>query len=227
MRYWPHRCGAVGIEDYMRAFNVDINNPQTDKDLLLIMELYVNLLHWAPKQDYIDDKSPDFILLKKDEIDNESDRLIQNAEYILEQCCNMTIREEDDDAFPKYHITKRNVFVDAAVSSVPSLSDYLLGYFDVRNQDDLKYKKEALTAIYGYMEPKRKEYKGMSCSAIAEEFFACMNTIGIRHNTKSQIKLTTKKKKSVCDKMFMIAVYILQTQDVNTYKDELKQIREG
>ena len=90
---------------------------------------------------------------------NEAARLIGNAEYILEQCCNMKIREEQDDEFPKYYITKRNASIDSAVIAVPELSDVLLGYYDIRNADDLEKKKVALTAVYAYMEPHRKEYK--------------------------------------------------------------------
>ena len=96
------------------------------------------------------------------------------------------------------------------------------------NTNELTYeaKKAALTAVYGYMEPHRKEYKGLSCGTISEEFFTSMNTFGIRHNTKSQRRITEKKRSTLCDKLFAMAVYVLQTTDVNTYKSELKMLRE-
>lgn len=227
LRYWPHRCGSTSIDDYLKGINVDITSPKEDKDLLLCLELLINLLYWAPTQDFNDDKNTDFcISLKKNDVEIEADRLIQNAEYILEQCCNMTVREEYDKDFPKYFITKRNAHVDATVVVVPEMRDVLLGYMDIRNADDIEYKKSALTAIYGYLEPHRKEYKGLSCSSISEEFFASMNSFGIRHNTKSQLRMSAKKKKQVCDKLFQMAVYVLQTTEVNEYKDMLKSMRE-
>lgn len=227
IRYWPHRCGAVSIEDYLNAIAVDVTKPKDDRDRLLILELYINLLHWAPKQDFLDNKS-DILSFpyKKDEIENETERLLKNVAYILEQCCNMNIREIDDSVFPKYRITKRNVRVDAAAVAVPELAEILLGYFDIRNEDDLDYKKTALTSIYSYLEPRRKEFKEHACSSICEEFFAAMNNFGIRHNTKAQIRLQANKKKSVCDRLFMMAVYVLQTQEVLQYKNELKVLRE-
>ena len=226
LRYWPHRCGATGIDDYLKGIGIDITAPKEDKDLLLTMELLINLLHWAPKQDYNDDQNTEFGLsLKKNDVENESDRLIKNAEYILEQCCNMTVREEFDEGFPKYYITKRNAHVDVAVVAVPELKDVLLGYLDIRNADDVEYKKAALSSLYGYMEPHRKEYRGLSCSSISEEFFTSMNTFGIRHNTKSQIRMQAKKKIAVCDRLFMMAVYVLQTGEVNDYKNELVDLR--
>lgn len=226
LRYWPHRCGATGIDDYLKGIGIDITAPKEDKDLLLTMELLINLLHWAPKQDYNDDQNTEFGLsLKKNDVENESDRLIKNAEYILEQSCNMTVREEFDEGFPKYYITKRNAHVDVAVVAVPELKDVLLGYLDIRNADDVEYKKAALSSLYGYMEPHRKEYRGLSCSSISEEFFTSMNTFGIRHNTKSQIRMQAKKKIAVCDRLFMMAVYVLQTGEVNDYKNELVDLR--
>lgn len=151
--------------------------------------------------------------------------MIQNAEYILEQCCNMKVREEENEDFPKYYITKRNIHVDAAVVAIPELKDVLLGYLDIRNSDDVEYKKAALTTLYGYMEQHRKEYKGLNCGSISEEFFTSMNSFGIRHNTKSQIRMQAKKKIEVCDRLFMMAVYVLQTGDVNEYKKELMELR--
>ena len=226
IRYWPYRCGATGIDDYLEEIGVEFTELEEDRDLLLTMELLINLLHWAPKQDNNDDPDIGFgISLKKDDVKMESDRLLQNAEYLLEQCCNMTVREEFNEVFPKYFITKRDAHVDAAVVAVPELKDILLGYLDIRNADDIEYKKSALTAIYKYMEPHRKEYKGLACSAISEEFFTSMNTFGIRHNTKSQIRMHKKKRIAVCDRLFMMAVYALQTREVNQYKNELLELR--
>ena len=226
LRYWPHRCGSTGIDDFLRGIGVDITNPKEDRDLLLVLELLINLLYWAPKQDFDDDQNTDFsIVLKKNDVENETLRLIENAEFLLEQCCNMVIRKVEDDGFPKYIITKRNASVDSAIVSVPELSNVLLGYLDIRNANDINFKKSILTTIYGYMEPHRKEYKALACSSISEEFFISMNSFGIRHNTKSQIRMQAKKKMIVCDKLFMMAVYVLQTEEVNKYKNDLKTIR--
>ena len=52
-----------------------------------------------------------------------------------------------------------------------------------------------------------------------------MNSFGIRH-TKSQIKLQGKKRIAVYDKLFMMGLYILQSADVEEYKQEMKALRE-
>lgn len=226
IRYWPHRCGATGLDDYMREIGVDITHAEENKDLLLILELLINLLHWAPKQNTNDCSGFDISFIKN-EVKNEAERLIENTEYLLEQCCNMTVREVDDDEFPKYYITKRSAQVDAAVEMVPDLSDVLLGYWDIRNADDSAYKEKALIAIYGYLEPKRKGYNGTSCSTICEEFFACMNSFGIRHKTKNQVGINYVERNDIYDKLFYMALYVLQSENVNEFKDEMKALRES
>lgn len=226
IRFWPYRCGAVNIDDYLKSIGVDITKPEKDQDLLLTFELLINLLYWAPQQDSNDLKDLEFgLAFKKNDIQKEAERMLANAEYILEQCCNMSIRVEADENFPKYYITKRNAEVDAAVIAVPKLSDTLLAYFDIRNDDDLDFKRSALIEVYKYMEPLRNEYKKLSCSAISEEFFADMNSFGIRHNAKSQVNLRGKRKKVIYDKLFLMAVYVLQSEDVNKYRDEMKSLR--
>ena len=228
LRYWPHRCGATGIDDYLKGIGIDITKPVDDKDKLLILELLINLLHWAPKQDFNDDRNVEFgFALKKNDVENETDRLIRNAEYLLEQCCNMIVREQEDEEFPKYFITKRNAQVDAAIDAVPDLAEALLGYYDIRNADNRTYKEKTLIAIYGYLEPKRKKFSGTSCSAICEEFFACMNSFGIRHKTKDQLKIHYTKRNAIYDKLFRMALYVLQSEEVNEFKDEMKALREN
>ncbi len=233
LRYWPYRCGAESITTYLKDIDVDWSNPKPEteeglKDALLMMELYINLLHWASVQDFQDKEDDEFnISLSKTGVEYETERLIANAEYILEQCCNMHVREfkPTEKSFPQYRISKRDSRVDIAIEAVPELADVLLGYLDVRNADSRKYKESALTAIYGYLEPKRKEYKGLSCSSVCDEFFASMNSFGIRH-TKSQIRLQGKKRIAVYDKLFKMGLYVLQATDVEEYKQEMKALRE-
>ena len=228
IRYWPYRCGATSIADYLKGIGIDISNPNPEKDALLMMELYINLLKWAPKQYSKDIQSDELSFsFKKNDVEKESERLLDNANYILEQCCNMQVREVvHDDGFPQYRIYKRDARVDAAVEAAPELSDVLLGYLDIRNADSREYKEAALTAIYGYMEPKRNEYRGMACKSICEEFFYCMNSFGIRHKTKAQVKIHYTKRNAVYDKLFKMALYVLQTPDVNQFKNEMKELRE-
>lgn len=123
-------------------------------------------------------------------------------------------------------IIKRDVDVDAAIETVPELSDALLGYLDFRNANDSEYKKGVLLAIYDYLEPNRSLYKSSSCKQISEEFFACMNNFRIRHNTDSQIDIPEEQKVEVYDKLFKMGLYVLRTPEVDGFKNEMKSLRE-
>lgn len=227
IRYWPYRCDAISIDDYLNGMIADKYTKQEQCKLLLALELYVNLLYWAPKQDYADDRDSNIgISFKKNDVEKEANRFLDNIRYMLEQCCNMYIRKKDEDLCPKYFITKKSAIVDAAAISEPELSDILLSYLDIRNEFDINFKKNALTNIYAYMEPYRPEYKKLVCSAVSEEFFTDMNVFGIRHNTKSQVRMNGKKKMDTCDKLFMMALYVLQTKTVNAFKEEMKSLRD-
>ena len=227
IRYWPYRCGAVSIDNYLEDIEVDYPWPKDDKDRLYSLELIINLLHFAPIQDQHELKLKGGKNIPSGTtVRLESERLIKNAEYILEQCCNMKVRTEFHDECSKYFITKRSAQVDAAIIAVPELKDVLLSYFDLRNQGNTEQKKAILIAVHNYMEPHKKEYKSLACSAISEEFFASINKLGIRHNAESQIQLDPEKANDVFDKLFLMAVYVLQTSQVNKYKDELIKLRE-
>lgn len=226
IRYWPYRCGAICIKDYLTDINIDSSFIETDEQRFIILELYLNLLHWAPYQDTKDSQRTALVSLNKSNvITEESKRLIINLEYILEQCCNMRVREEDGEKAVKYFITKRNSVVDATVEMVPELSNVLLGYLDIRNEKDVIFKKRALETIYAYMEPRRNEYKGLACRPISEEFFACMNSLGIRHNTEKQVTIPNRKRIMVFDKLFKMALYVLQTEKVNLACKEVRSLR--
>ena len=72
LRYWPHRCGATGIDDYLKEIGVDITNLREERDLVLALELFINLLHWAPKQDYDEYQDSEFSFsLQKNDVSTE------------------------------------------------------------------------------------------------------------------------------------------------------------
>lgn len=227
LKYWPYRQSASSIKEYLSQIDVDMDNPKSELEYLLIMELFINLLHYVHVVEKMAYGSLSFVM-EPPRIDQEADRLIQNAEYFLEQCCNMRVRVECKEGIetPQYYISKRNERVDATVSLVPELADVMLGYLDVRNEDDRAYKKQALLEIYDYMEPKRDDYKGGIASSISEEFFASMNRLEIRHNRDSQIKIHYSKKNAVYDKLFFMSIYVLQSGEVSKMKDELKSLRD-
>lgn len=225
LKNWPFRMGAVGFEDYFSQINIDFFRTQKDEDILYILELMINLLYWAMIQEK---KDAEFnISLSSSEVQKEAFRIIENISYIVEKSCNMRIREKyDKNKEEKYYVlSKRDVEVDSVLETAAELSEILLGYYDIRNMNDKEYKRRAIEAIYRYLEPHRKKYKGLSCGAVSEEFFNSVNAFGIRHNTKSQKKIHYKKVNSIYDELFKMGIYVIQCEKVNQYKDEISNLR--
>ena len=54
-----------------------------------------------------------------------------------------------------------------------------------------------------------------------------MNSFGIRHKTKDQLKIHYTKRNAIYDKLFRMALYVLQSEEVNEFKDEMKALREN
>lgn len=229
LRYWPYRRAAVNINDYLLSIEVDMRNPKTDTDLILILELLINLLHYAETMDMKDRDSIHFeISWGATAMSKEAERFLQNAEYILEQSCNMKVRMgeySDGIETPQYFITKRDAFVDATVEMVPELAEILLGYLDIRNKTNRRYKENALIEIYKYIEPRRNEFKKGIAGSVSEEFFAAMNKFEIRHSEDRKVKLHYKKRDAVYDKLFRMGLFVIQSDTVVHYKDEVKKLR--
>ncbi|MBO6129723.1 MAG: hypothetical protein J6P79_12630 [Pseudobutyrivibrio sp.] len=225
IKYWPYRCGAVSVDDYLADIGIDSNRIYEEKDILIYLELLINLLYWAPEQEANDDTGfSNTFFLGKTDIEKESNRIILNIEYILSTCCNMTIQEEEAE-YTQYCIRMKNAQAEVVAATTPELKDVILSYLDIRTENDVSFKKSVIQSLHSYMEPRRAEFRSLSCSTISEEFFASMNQLGIRHNTESQIKLDEQEQIEVYDKLYFLALCVLETVQANEYKEELKAIR--
>ena len=223
---WPFRMGAFGFEDYFSQIGIDFFRTTKEDERLYILELMINLLYWAPRQEKNDYGNINRII-EISEVEKESNRILNNIDCILEQACNMRIREKYDAEYGCYiyTISKRDADVDSVLETIPELSEILLGYLDIRNKNDREYKRTVIEAIYRYLEPNRKKYSSWSCGSVSEEFFASVNAFGIRHNSKTQKKIHYKKIISVYDKLFKMGLYVIQCEKINIFKDELKSLR--
>ena len=79
IKYWPFRCGALDISSYINSMDSVAISGNPDKFKLLICELMINLLHYAPEKERMDYKC-DVVLdaFGQTEIAKESERINQN-----------------------------------------------------------------------------------------------------------------------------------------------------
>lgn len=204
--------------------DIDNTDYSQHEKILYCLELYYNLLKWSVIHNDI--RKNQFEINFDKSFDFTINAILENIIYILEKS-NYCIREKnkDDMIFPQYLLYKRDASVDAVLEYVPEISDILLGYLDFRNRNDRDYKKSVIIQLYNFMEPNRTKYKGYICGSISEEFFVSSNKLGIRHNDKNQIKIHYTKRIQIYDKLFKMALFVILTEQITQYKNDLVFLR--
>lgn len=227
IKTWPYRQGADSIVSYASALEFDVFETDDETDILYNYELFLNLLHWAPTYDINRAGMLSFYTIDDSTINVECARCIENIEYKLEMI-NMRVRTVASGKTPKYIISKRDAQVDSIIESVPQLSDALLSYLDVRNQNDEDAKKAVLRTIADYLEDrhKTKYYKGTMYAGLEDAIFTVFNKAGIRHGDKKQWKLKKPEKMKLYDKTFKAAIHLLQKEDVDVFQTTVKELKQ-
>lgn len=224
IRDWPFRQAATNIEGFLDQHGIDEEKEDLSTNLF-ILELYINLLHWAPKHDA---KSVGLMDFDSDQnITKECNRILENIDFILEQN-NYCVRENyitNDDEHIEFMISKRDADVDATLEVAPELSETLLSYLDVRNSNNEDFKRSALKQIADYMEHKRKKYKGTSYAQLCDDVFTVFNKCNIRHNNPEFKKIRKPKRMRIYDTTFKMTLHLMQMDDVNRYKEEISSLK--
>lgn len=221
---WPYREGDSTISAYLdkRGIKFDLKSDEgvSIDDVYYTLELYLNLLYWAPEYDR------NRVTLTEFDFGGTSLReslqqYIEDIVYFFEQC-NMTVRKRKGKKdFPQYVVTKRDAAVDATIEQAPEISEILLSYLDIRNAKDEEFKKKAIRDIADYLEPKRKYYNGTAYKGLCESLFYAFNTFDIRHNNEKQKKLRKPQRMELYDKLFQMSLHLIQSEQIKEYKDQI------
>ena len=226
---WPFREGASNMETYMRRKGLSYRNHSdnyTDNEIAIYyFELLVNILYYAIEYESKMPKLPVLFSSNSSSTEVVLHQYLENIEYILEQN-NLRIRKEDDSEGVRYFISKRNETVDSVIESNPEIADILLSYLDVRNSNDIDFKKMANRAIADYLEPKEKAFKGTMYKSLCDTLFFAYNKCNIRHNDGKQIKMTKKQQVTLYDNAFKIALHLLSVEDVKNRQKWIDDFRE-
>lgn len=224
IKTWPYRQGTTSIPAYASAKGFIVFDTDDETDILYNYELFLNLLHWAPIYDR--NRADMFSFDNGSTVVEECTRCIENIEYKLEMV-NMRVRKIITGDTPQFVISKRDANVDAVIEAVPELSEALLSYLDVRNQNDESAKKAVLKAIADYLEDRHKSkyYKGTMYASLEDNLFTVFNKVGIRHGDKKQWKLRKPARMKLYDQAFKAAIHLLQMEDVKNFNDTVSDLK--
>lgn len=226
IRKWPYRRAANSISAYSHSNGFSFSG-RTEGEMIYCFELLVNLIKWVSscEFEYISNRRTTRGI-HSDLID-ECQRCYENIEYLVEQF-NMIIRKKNIiNNFPQYVISKRDVDVDAVLETVPELSEVLLSYLDIRNQNDIEAKRMILKQIADFLEPNKlnKVYSGTSYNTLCDDLFYIFNSYNIRHNNDEQIKLTNQDYMNLFDRTFKAAIHLLQKNSVDEFHLIVKKLK--
>lgn len=227
---WKYRNSATNINEYFEDLGIqDFNNPLDDSQSILILLTITNLLDYSKHcliniflsnpVDYPYDSEP-YLRLLTNLYDNSTKIIRHNINYALEQI-NYKISDYGED---RKIFTKRDADVDSVLGIDIKLDQYLLGYLDIQNQDNIQFKKHALKTLADYLEPHKSEFKETSMNSYYDTFAFAVNNMNIRHNNKSQINLGSSEKE-VYDKIFRIGIHLIRELNVREIKKEIEQYK--
>ena len=224
IKTWPYRNAANSIDMYTYSHGFSLYGGK-NQDMIYSFELIANLLKW------ISSSESNFISQRRAvfgtglDLIAECCRCYENIAYFVEKL-NMSIREKNvENSFPKYVINKRDVDVDAVLETVPALSEVLLTYLDIRNQNSIEAKRLILKQIADFLEPKRRQYNNTCYSSLCDDLFYVFNNFSIRHNNDDKINLSNKVLMELYDRTFKAAIHLLQKEDVNEFHHYIKYLK--
>lgn len=215
---WPYRDGATSMSMYAN-YHGFVFKGKSDEDILYSFELLINLLQWV----FIHEKT--YCLKYSVTVSSEFQRCFENIDFLLEQL-NWVIREKHvKNNFPQYIITKRDVDVDSVLATVPELSETLLSYLDVRNQNDIWAKRIILKQIADFLEKKKPVYDGTEYRNLSRDLFMVFNKCNIRHNNDEQIEMDDKQRMALYDQTFKAAVHLIRKETVDEFRQNVEILK--
>ncbi len=225
-RHWKYRNTATTVAEYLEDMGIEqIDKPSDEKQAMLILLTITNLLNHCeqylintllPIFDQYHLYSGQFKILW----DHETEIIKHNISFALEQI-NYRISDYGED---RKIFTKRDADVDSVLGIDIKLDQYLLGYLDIQNQDNIQFKKHALKAIADYLEPHKSEFNETAMRSYYDTFAFAVNNMNIRHNNKFQINLGGSEKE-VYDKIFRMGIHLIRELNVRKIKKEIDQYK--
>ena len=213
MEQWKYRGSATSIQQYFEQMHINQwqhSEDMSDQDILYALELFLNLMMYARDManmlfdgQYID------LTEKHRQVTEES------IKYILEQNGMTYTRVED-----RIILRRINISVDASLHIKEDINDLLLGYYDIRNVNDVIYKKMVLSRVSNFLEERRKEFNKEGIKPISDTVFFALNNLDIRHGD-STIVLSKTEEIDALDKVFEMAIFLMQYTKIMSYKNKI------
>lgn len=207
---WNYRGTYLDLYEYLESIDVIFNNKKIVLDNLLnLIEFLMNMQLMIESSKYYNKNISYSIKCRS--------ILFHNIPLILEKY-NYEAYNIDD----KVYIYKKDLMYDDLLEELPDdVSELILMYSSINNIG-IKQKRLLLEKIYLYLDKYNDKYKKLN-SPIYNTIKLVITKMGVIGNIdKKYTDITNYKLKKYYDYCFDLIIYLMKTENILKYKEEIK-----
>ena len=208
--YWKYRNTYIDCYEFLKFIGVNVNSKKISLDAFInLIEFILNIQILIESNKYYNDNTIYSVPAKS--------IIFHNIPLILDKL-NYQAYDLDD----KVMIFKKDIDYEDLFSIVPDdINELILSYSNINN-NGIKTKRIILNKLYNYLLSDIEKYKSYN-SSIFSSFKLVINKMGVIGDIdKKYQNLSNYKLRKYYDYCFNMMTYLLRTETINKYKEELK-----
>ena len=207
---WKYRNTYIDCYEYLKFIGVNVNSKKISLDgFINLIEFILNIQILIESNKYYNDNTTYSVPAKS--------IIFHNIPLILDKL-NYQAYDLDD----KVMIFKKDIDYEDLFNIVPDdINELILSYSNINN-NGIKTKRIILNKVYNYLLVDYEKYKSYN-SSIFSSIKLVINKMGVIGDIdKKYQNLSNYKLRKYYDYCFNMITYLLRTETINKYKEELK-----
>ena len=207
---WKYRNTYIDCYEYLKFIGVNVNSKKISLDgFINLIEFILNIQILIESNKYYNDNTTYSVPAKT--------IIFHNIPLILDKL-NYQAYDLDD----KVMIFKKDIDYEDLFNIVPDdINELILSYSNINN-NGIKTKRIILNKLYNYLLVDYEKYKSYN-SSIFSSIKLVINKMGVIGDIdKKYQNLSNYKLRKYYDYCFNMITYLLRTETINKYKEELK-----
>ena len=209
---WKYRETYLDCYEYLEHIGVSINNKKISE------EAFYNFLEFILNIELLIENIKLYYDNTKFSVKCKS-VIFHNIPIILEENGYASYNIDD-----KIIITKKDIVYDELKDLVPSdIYELILSYTNINN-NGIKMKKIILNKLFDYLNMDSDKYKSYN-NSVFNSVKLIINKMGVaKEIDKKYSNLSNYKLRKYYDNAFYMITYLINTEDIIKYRDEIKKI---
>lgn len=211
---WPYRGTYLDIYEYLRHIGISENNKKITLDNLLnLIEFLLNMQLLLESSKYYSERTTYSVKC--------SSIIFHNIPVLLEEYSYQAYDIDD-----KVYIYQQDIEYEDILETLPdNIKELILTYKSI-NSNGIKTKRLILEKIYYYLEKHQEKYKKYN-PTIYNTIKIVITKMGIIGNMdKKYQELSNYKLKKYYDYCFELIMYLIKTENILKYRDEIRNYNE-